>query len=248
MHCPYLIVGGGMAANAAVGGIREIDPAGDITLVGAEPHPPYQRPPLSKDLWKGKPRESIWYPDNEGRVHIRSNTRATSIDAKRKTVTDSNGERYQYDKLLIATGGRPRRLPAAGEDVIYYRTVDDFDRLHRLCGEGGDFVVVGGGFIGAEISAALATNGAHVTLVFPVNGVGGRMFPPALAGFLNDYYREQGVSVLNAQHVEDVESGDGQFRVRTNTGERLSAKAVVAGLGIAPNTELAEAAGLAVEN
>jgi 3-phenylpropionate/trans-cinnamate dioxygenase ferredoxin reductase component len=248
MHCPYLIVGGGMAANAAVRGIREVDPAGDITMIGAEPHTPYKRPPLSKDLWKGKSRESIWYPGAEDHAHIHRDTHATSIDAGRKTVTDADGRSYEYGKLLIATGGRPRRLPGAGDDIIYFRTVDDFDRLHRLCEQGGDVVVIGGGFIGAEISAALAMNGAPVTLVFPDDGVGGRMFPPALAGFLNDYYRERGVTVLSGRHVEEVRTGAGQVTVRTNTGERLSAKAVVAGLGIVPNTELAEAAGLAVDN
>jgi len=113
----YLIVGAGMTAHAAAQGIRELDPRGSITMLGAEPHPPYARPPLSKALWKGQPEDSVWLPQVAA-VKLLSGRRATSVDRKTRRVTDDRGETHPYDKLLLATGGSPRRLPFGGESVM----------------------------------------------------------------------------------------------------------------------------------
>ena len=237
----YLIVGAGMTAHAATQGIRELDPRGSITMLGAEPHPPYARPPLSKALWKGQPEDSVWLPQVAA-VKLLSGRRATSVDRKTRRVTDDRGETHPYDKLLLATGGSPRRLPFGGESVVYYRTLDDYRRLRR---GGKRAVVIGGGFIGSEIAAALSLDGREVTMVFPEDGICARAFPKDLAAFVTGYYREKGVQVLTGDVPTAIaETG----AVRTRSGRELPADAVVAGLGIVPETKLAEDAGLAVRD
>ena len=192
----YLIVGGGMTAGAAVGGIAEVDPNGSVGLIGAESHPPYDRPPLSKGLWKGKALDSIWRKLPGQSVELRQGRKAVTLDAEHKRVTDDQGAVYTYDKLLLATGGTPRRLPFGGDDVIYFRTLDDYERLRGLTGRGRRFAVVGGGFIGSEVAAALAMTGEKVVMAFPGDGIGGRLFPADLSGFL----------IGNAEYFADPEN------------------------------------------
>jgi 3-phenylpropionate/trans-cinnamate dioxygenase ferredoxin reductase component len=244
----YLIIGGGMTGDAAAKAIRERDPEGSIALVGAEQHAPYARPPLSKALWKGKDEDSIWRGTEEHEVDLKLGRRIVSLDPAAHTATDDQGETYTYERALLATGGRPRTLADAADGVVYFRTLDDYRRLRDETAGGGTAVVIGGGFIGSEIAAALASNGAKVTLVFPDAGIGARLFPEDLATFLNDYYREHGVEVLTGETVDSVARNDGGFTVTTGEGRSIDADVVVAGLGIEPQTELAEAAGLPVEN
>jgi 3-phenylpropionate/trans-cinnamate dioxygenase ferredoxin reductase subunit len=250
----YLIVGGGMTADAAVRGIRETDPSGSIDVIGSEQHPPYDRPPLTKKLWKGDPLASIWRKTESQGVTLHLGRTARQLDTQNKRITDDQGTVYRYEKLLLATGGTPRRLPFGGDQIIYYRTLDDYERLRALLrASPQQLAVIGGGFIGSEISAALATNGAKVALVTPEAGVGARMFPIDLVNFLNDYYRSKGVEVLTGQRAEGLESCGGRavlkLRSAKDQGEReLVADGVVAGIGIQPNVELARAAGLEVDN
>ena len=138
----------------------------------------------------------------------------------------------------------PRQLPGDASDVIYFRTLDDYRRLRGLAGDGVQVAVIGGGFIGSEIAAALATNGCTVTMVFPDPGIGARLFPPELSAFVNDYYREKGVTVLAEELAETISSGT----LTTKQGTVVEADAIVAGLGIVPATDLAEAAGLDVDD
>lgn len=168
-HYTYLIIGGGMSAAAAIDGIREVDPTGSIGLIGAESHPPYDRPPLSKGLWKGKSLESIWRNFASQGVSLHLGRLAQSLDARNKRVTDDQGAVYAFDKLLIATGGTPHRLPFGGDHIIYFRTLDDYKRLRALTDQCQRFAIVGGGFIGSEIAAALTMNGKKVVMVFPAD-------------------------------------------------------------------------------
>jgi 3-phenylpropionate/trans-cinnamate dioxygenase ferredoxin reductase component len=233
----YLIVGGGMTADAACRGIRDTDSEGSIGLVSAESHPPYDRPPLSKALWQGKNESSIWRGTEELGVELALGRRIVSLDLDARRATDDSGDEYAYERLLLATGGRPRRLNGGETDgTVYFRTYDDYRLLRELSQGGGRFVVVGGGFIGSEIAAALQTNGAEVTMLFPDDGIGARLFPAALSSFVTDYYRERGVEVLTGERVQD---GDPRL---------ADAAGVVAGLGIEPSTELAAATGLPVDN
>ena len=238
----YLIVGAGMTGDAAAKGIRGVDPDGPVTLVGAEPHPPYKRPLLSKGLWQGAPEEKVWRESADG-VDLRTGRRIVAVDLAARRATDDAGEVYAWEKLLLATGARPRELPGA-EGVLYFRTLDDFRTLHARANADARFVVIGGGFIGSEIAAALAGAGSHVTMVFPEDGIGARLFPAALSAFVTDYYRERGVEVLAGETVASVADGV----VRTGSGRELAADLVVSGLGVERRTELAAAAGRAVAN
>jgi len=241
----YLIVGGGLTGDAACKGIRSVDADGSITLVGDESHPPYARPPLSKSLWKGEEETTIWRGTGELGVDLRLGRRIVALDLERHEARDDRGGSYRYEKLLLATGGRPRRLPFGGDDdVIYYRTVDDYRRVRALVEAGARFVVIGGGFIGSEIAAALALNGVSVTMVFPEPGIGARIFPASLSAWLDDHYRGRGVTVLEGASVTGVEAG----RITLGDGRTLEADAIVAGVGIQPNVELAARAGLPVAN
>ncbi len=238
----YLIVGAGMTGDMAAIGIRDNDPDGSITLIGADPHPPYKRPLLTKGLWKGAPEEKLWREPAEG-VELVTGCRIVSLDLAAGTAMDDAGEDYSWEKLLLATGARPRQIPGA-DGVIWYRTLDDYRRLRETAPEGAHVVVIGGGFIGSEIAAGLTGNGCRVTMVFPEPGIGHRLFPEGLSTFVADYYREKGVEVLGGEMVSSA-SGD---RVETGSGRTLEADAVVAGLGVIPDTELAEAAGLEVDD
>jgi 3-phenylpropionate/trans-cinnamate dioxygenase ferredoxin reductase subunit len=240
----YLIVGGGMTADAAVKGIRGRDADGTITLVGAEAHPPYARPPLTKKLWAGGEESKIWRGTAERGADLVLGRRIVELDLGAQRAVDDRGDDYTYEKLLLATGGRPRTLADADDDVVYFRTLDDYRALRARAGDGTSFIVVGGGFIGSEIAAALTGAGSQVTMVFPDPAIAARLFPAPLAEFVTGYYREKGVEVLTGETVVSVRDG----RLVTGSGRELEADVVVAGLGIEPATELADAAGLAVDN
>jgi 3-phenylpropionate/trans-cinnamate dioxygenase ferredoxin reductase subunit len=244
----YLMIGGGMAAEAAARAIRQIDAKGSLGLISAESDPPYDRPPLTKGLWKGKPLEQVWrgVEDLDAVLHL--DRSATALDLGAKRVTDDEGDTYEYERLLFATGGTPRTLPSTPRGVIYFRTLQDYRRLRELAGSRERFAVLGGGFIGSEIAAALALNGKSVTLLFPEEGIGARLFPADLSLYLNDYYRERGVDVRPGIRLEHVSRDGDIFDLAASDGTRLAVDGVVAGLGIRPNTELAGAAGLPVED
>ena len=245
----YVIVGGGMTADAACRGIRSNDSDGTIGLFAAEAHAPYARPPLSKGLWSGKDEGSVWRGTPElGGVDIHTARRIVGVDLDGRTVTDDSGESHAYERLLLATGGTPRRLPSGGEDVVYFRTLDDFRSLRALAGDGVRVAVIGGGFIGSEIAAALTSAGCVVAMVFPVPGIGARLFPAGLSSFVNDYYRSKGVEVVPEELVQDITRDASGFRLTTSAGRAIEADAVVAGLGIVPATDLAEQAGLEVDD
>lgn len=243
----YLIVGGGMTADAAVRGIRAVDPEGSLGLIGAEVDPPYNRPPLSKGLWKGKDIDSIWRGTQDQTVELHLGRKIEKVDREARKVIDDQGTDYGYEKLLLATGGRPRRLPFGDDLVLYYRKVEDYRRLQALTQSEAKFAVIGGGFIGSEVAAALAMNNQNVTMIFPEAGVGALQFPADLSAFLNEYYEGNGVTVISGATVEAIESGHGHVHVVTGASV-VHVDAVVAGIGIQPNTALAEAAGLEVED
>lgn len=255
MNVKYLIAGGGLAGGSAVDGIRQIDKDGSILLVCAEKHYPYHRPPLSKKLWSGeKSVADIFLHDaayyNSLGVQIALNTRIVDVDFRRKTVTDNSGRVHQFEKLLIATGGKPRRLPIPGGDLpglFYYRTIDDYAALEPQV-EHAPVLVIGGGFIGSEMAAGLQQRGAAVTMLFPESHLVGRVFPKDLGMALTDTYRGRGIEVIAEDQPDVIEKSHAGYVTKTKKGREITASAVVVGIGITPGVELAHRAGVALDN
>jgi 3-phenylpropionate/trans-cinnamate dioxygenase ferredoxin reductase subunit len=248
-HYKYLIIGGGMTGDSAAQGIRAVDSAGTIGLISAETDPPYDRPPLSKGLWTGDVAfNELWRSTQDYDVTLHLNQTIQKIEAAKKQVIARDGSHFQYDKLLLATGGTPRRLPNDLPDVMYYRTLQDYHTLNTAIESRQQFGVIGGGFIGSELAAALVGKGKTVTMIFPESGIGGRVFPATLSQHLNSYYREQGITVRAGELVTAMTKTGDTIRLHTSHNIDISVDCVVAGIGIMPNTRLAETAGLASDN
>ena len=252
-HYTYLIVGGGMTADAAVRGIREVDAFRSIGVFSMESDPPYNRPPLSKDLWKGAPMTSIWRKTEDQGAELHLGCKVESIDPQQKRIVDNKGTSHSFDKLLLATGGSPRQLPFGAGQIIYFRTMADYRRLQALAEKGQRFAVIGGGFIGSELAAALASNGKQVTMITPEQTIGSRVFPHDLGLYLNAHYEDKGVKLLTQETVVDVEARGDFVAVKSRAlksaqDREVVVDGVVAGIGIKTNVELALAAGLQVDN
>jgi 3-phenylpropionate/trans-cinnamate dioxygenase ferredoxin reductase subunit len=248
MNYQYLIIGGGMTAAAAVDGIREVDGTGSIGIVSTEPDAPYNRPPLSKGLWKGEPLDGIWRKTKGKAPELHLGRVIKKIVPGEKRVIDSNGNAFTYEKLLLATGGTPRHLPFADDQIIYFRTLADYRRLRALSEKRERFAVIGGGFIGSEIAAALTMNEKKVTLIFPGHDVGERLFSRDLARYVSGIYKQKGVELMPGERVVASEARGDQRALKTASGKTIVVDAVVAGIGIEPNTELAKAISLTTEN
>jgi NADPH-dependent 2,4-dienoyl-CoA reductase/sulfur reductase-like enzyme len=171
-----------------------------------------------------------------------------SIDTHSKQVKDDQGQSYGYQKLLLATGASPRELPYGKDEIIYFRTLDDFQHLQKLSEKSGRFAVIGGGFIGSELASALADHKQEVVMIFPEKGIGALIFPPDLAIFLNDFYRQKGVDIQAEELVSDVERRGNELALKLKSGREILVDHVVAGIGIQPNISLAEDSDIEVDN
>ncbi len=251
-HYKYLLVGGGMTADSAARGIRSLDSEGSIGLISAESDPPYNRPPLTKGLWKGRPIEKIFRNTARLGVELHLGRAVTGIDVPAKAVRDDQGETYGYEKLLLATGGTPRRLPFGGDAIIYLRTLASYRRLRSLADQKGHLAVISAGFVGSEIAASLTMNGCQVTMIFRGTHIGEDLFPADLAAYVSDYYREKGVDLRPDSTLTDAEPrGQGlalHMQAADGSESGLMVDGAVAGLGIVPDLALARAAGLAVDD
>jgi NADPH-dependent 2,4-dienoyl-CoA reductase/sulfur reductase-like enzyme len=252
----YIIVGGGLAGASAVEGIREKDKDGRILLVAGEGALPYNRPPLTKGLWFGDEKvkdifvhDDAFYRDNA--VDLLRGSRVERIDRAAKSIQLSAGASHTYESSLLATGGSPRRLDVTGgnaEGVFYYRTLADYEALRAEATEGKTAVVIGGGFIGSEIAAALISAGVKVTMVFPDPYLVRRVFPEDLGLAIQKAYVEKGVNVVAGDSPSSIERQGQGFLTGTNGGKWLASDILVVGIGINPGTELAGTAGLDLEN
>jgi 3-phenylpropionate/trans-cinnamate dioxygenase ferredoxin reductase subunit len=251
-----VIVGASLAGAKAAETLREEGYDGRLVLVGDEPERPYERPPLSKDYLRGESGRDVVYVHEAGfyderAIELRTGTRATAIDPAERTVTLAGGERLSWDRLLLAVGAEPRRLPVPGADlegVLYLRDLADCDRLRATLDAGGRLAVIGAGWIGAEVAASARQAGLEVTLLERLTVPLETVLGPTVGGFYADLHRERGVDLLTGVEVEALEGAGRVERVRLVGGRTIDCTAVVVGVGVVPRTALAEAAGLAVDD
>jgi len=245
----YLIIGGGMAADTAAKGIRERDSDGTIGILGEESNAPFPRPALSKKLWTdddfSEDDAALDTADETG-AELHLGARADTIDREAKVVTTSTGDSYGYDKLLIATGGHPRQIPSLppSDRVIYYRTLAHYHRLRATVADHPHVAVVGGGYIGTEIAAALVQNGSTVTLIHPDDVLGSHTFPKVIADEVDAMFADAGVELHAGAKVEGGTSTGHGVTLDLSDGTRVTADYVVIGLGIEPAGVLARRSGL----
>jgi 3-phenylpropionate/trans-cinnamate dioxygenase ferredoxin reductase component len=253
----FVIVGGGMAGALAAQTLREEGFDGKITLLGQEPNAPYERPPLSKDYLQGKAdRDSIfvqpepWYAEHA--VELSLGSAVTSLDPASRTVTTSAGERLSYDRLLLATGSKPRRLDVPGADldgVYYLRNVEDSERIKIEFARAKRVVIIGAGWIGLETAAAARAAGLDVTLLVSGDLPLQHALGPEAAPIFDELHRSHGVDLRYRTTAVQLTG-----RQRAVTGVRLSDSAkidadmIIVGVGVVPRTELAAAAGLKIDN
>lgn len=252
MH--IVIIGAGECGARAAFALREKGFGGEITLIGAEPHLPYERPPLSKDglAEAALPRLIAGAAGYEkARITVLTGVTVESIDRSRKAVTLSDGRSLDYDRLLLATGARPRAFPGVPENaerIRMLRTHADALAIRAALKPGARLAVIGGGFIGLELAATARRLGAEVVLVEGLTRVLSRGVPEEIAAFVAGRHRREGVEIIcGAQIAAIEEAGDGA-RLLLAGGARIEADMIVVGIGAVPNTELAEAAGLVIEN
>jgi 3-phenylpropionate/trans-cinnamate dioxygenase ferredoxin reductase subunit len=250
-----VVVGGGLAAGTTVSQLREGGYDGPLTVFTDEPLPPYERPPLSKDLLLGKGsaddalvHEQGWYDEHD--VDLRLGTRVTALDLSTKEVV-ADGERVAYDQVVLATGSRPRRLAMAddsGAPVTYLRTMSNSLALKEHLHDGAHIGIIGGGWIGLEVAAAARSNGAAVTLLEALDNPLERVLGAEVGAIFADLHREHGVDLRTSVHVTGIErSGDGAL-VHLREGDSVRCDLLVVGVGVEPVVELAGEAGLNLDN
>jgi 3-phenylpropionate/trans-cinnamate dioxygenase ferredoxin reductase subunit len=253
----FVIVGGGVAAAKAAEGLRAAGGEGAAVVLTAEPELPYERPPLSKEFLRGeagrdktRTHDEAWYRDHD--VEVLLATRASTLDRVTRTVTTEVGDQLRYGRgLVLATGAQPNRLGLPGEDldgVHYLRTVDDSERLRAAISRAESMVVIGGGFIGAEVAASATQMDTRVTLLEVADTLWTRAVGPEMGRFFEAFLRDRGVHVRTRTRAERIEGGEQVKAVVLPDGSRLHADVVVIGVGVHPDTELATRAGLRIDN
>jgi 3-phenylpropionate/trans-cinnamate dioxygenase ferredoxin reductase subunit len=252
----FVIAGASLAGAKAAQTLRDEGFDGRVLLVGAEPDRPYERPPLSKEYLRGEAErdavfvhDASFYSDND--IELRVSESVIDVDPDHRQLTPDSGERVTFDRLLLATGAEPRRLTVPGSElrgIHYLRTLADSDALRERLDAGGKLAVVGAGWIGAEVAASARQRGVEVIVIEPLRVPLARVLGPEVGAVYRDIHLDHGVEMLLGDGVEAFE-GDGTVeRVRTAAGRTIECTAVVVGVGATPRTELATAAGLAVEN
>lgn len=250
----YAIVGSGLAGHRAAIALRKVDPSGSIHIFGDEPHLPYDRPPLTKDLLLGKVGEAqLTFSDVQSYeamgIQLHQGERIVAIDRHQRSIMTDRKRIFEYDKLLLATGSRPRRLPEIDNPrAIYLRTVDDAVRLRSVLERGRRIGVIGAGFVGLEVAAAACERGCEVCVIEAAGSILSRGLPPLVGNAMQRLHSSRGVEIVCGQAPKAIEwTPLGPINIELSH-RVFAADAVVVGVGVMPNTELAAAAGLKVNN
>jgi NADPH-dependent 2,4-dienoyl-CoA reductase/sulfur reductase-like enzyme len=252
----YLIVGGGLSGHNAAKALRAADPQGNIVILSNEPHRPYDRPPLTKDYMQGKtPVEKTYYEPaqwyGQQNITLLVDRQVQRLDAQAKVVKLANGQEWSFEKALLATGGRPVKLDLPGIDlpgVHYFRTLSDAVAVSDKITPGLSVAIIGGGFIGLELASSLTQRGAKVSVIDGGPHIWSRFADPTLAGFFTRYCQDRGVTFYNAQRVSRIGGAAAPTSVVTTSGTIIPCDLVIVAAGIVPNVELAQQAGLTVDN
>jgi 3-phenylpropionate/trans-cinnamate dioxygenase ferredoxin reductase component len=252
----FVIVGASLTGAKAAETLRAEGFDERVVLIGAEDERPYERPPLSKDYLRGEAERATVYVHPEGfyaehDIELRLGRTAVSLNVAGRELALDDGERLRYDRLLLATGAEPRRLSIPGGDldgVLYLRSVADCDALRARLDRGGAVVVIGAGWIGAEVAASARQRGLEVTVIDPLTVPLERVLGTEVGAVYRDIHLDHGVQMLLGTGVEAFEGGTAVERVRTSDGRVLDCDFVVVGVGVQPRIGLAVQAGLAVEN
>lgn len=257
MHATrYLLIGGGLVSSQAAKQLRQLDPDASITLVSEERHPPYDRPPLSKDFLRGEtPADKLLYDPEpyfrEQNIDLILGVSVERLNQPDKTISLSDGRQIRFEKALLATGGRPVRLKIPGADlpgVHYLRTIDDSAAIAAEAKAGAKAVVVGAGFIGLELAASLTQRGVQVTVIESQPRIWARFADATLARFVERYCTDRGVTFRTNESVAQIHRHNQAFTVDLKSGTSLACNFVCIGVGIVPNVELVQQAELQVEN
>jgi len=252
----YVIIGGGRAGASAAKSIRSHDSTGSVIILSSEDQFPYDRPPLSKKLWQNQKSVDDLYIEErdfyaEQNIEIRCGTTIRSIDSENKTVSDSEDQSWGYSKLLLAPGVKSKKIPCPGGDlegIVYYRTLDDYNILRNRLEPGFKVLVIGGGFIGSEMAAALSLQQVSVSMLFPEPYLGSGQFPASLGHAIQEDYQSRGILLYPGDKPEYIEKSTGMYQVTTQSGNRLSAHLIVAGVGAVPPLGLAKSAHLKIDD
>jgi len=253
----YIILGGGMVAGyAAKELVSHGLKAGELAIISADTALPYERPPLSKGFLSGKDEESGilinpagWYRENG--IDVRLNTVIEHIDPDKRRLRTNSGDELEWEKLLLATGARPRRLDVPGNDlsnVFYLRSLKDSGAIRSKSAGAKEAVVIGGGFIGMEVASVLAQKNIRTSLIIREDRVWSRVFTPIMSAFFEQYYSSRGVRIVKGAQIAAFEGKGAVQAVRLEDGKKIPCEFAVVGVGASPVTELAEKSGLTVDN
>jgi 3-phenylpropionate/trans-cinnamate dioxygenase ferredoxin reductase subunit len=255
MSAPIVLVGGGLATGTAVRELRTQGYAGDLVVIAGEAHPPYERPPLSKGYLLGnEPAEKAlvnvesWYAEHD--VDLRTGVTVESIDPDARTLR-AGGDELEWSGLLLATGASPRHLALAddsGAPVHYLRTLDDSTELKARLEPGVRVGIIGGGWIGLEVASAARQAGSEVVVLEALDQPLRNVLGPEVGALFAQLHREKGVDVRTGVQIESIDSGSDGATIGLAGGDTLTVDRLVVGVGVAPNTDLASAAGIAVDN
>ncbi len=252
----FVIVGASLAGAKAAEELRERGFDGEVVLIGSEPERPYERPPLSKDYLRGESERdkayvhgSDFYREHE--IELRTSTTVTKVDPNEGKITLEDEAQLEFDRLLLTTGSEPRRIPIAGAEldgIHYLRAMADCDALKELLQEGARVAIVGSGWIGSEVAASAREKGLEVTVIDPLSVPYEMILGREIGEFYRDVHAQHGVKLLLGDGVERFEGEGRVARVRTTGGQTVECDFAVVGIGVVPRANLAQDAGLEVDN
>lgn len=247
----YLIIGGGMVAAYAANGIREQDKMGTIGILSADVDAPYTRPALTKKLWTDEEftEDQVSLNTEETGAEIELETVVTAINRDMHTVQLEDGTVIGYTKLLLATGSEPAKINGPEDErAIFFRNWTDYRKLRELSGHNRHILVIGGGYIGAELAAGLVQNQTKVTLIYPDETLGSKQFPEEIAKEYEAAFQKAGVTLVNEKRATSYRKEDDKLVLTLDDGTELEGDAIVSGLGVSPRVSLAKESGLKVED